>query len=437
MLQRKMNLVAYMKTGPTALHAGGWRHPEATLNDIFDPLRYEHAAQLLESAKFDGLFFADLFGVADTYKGSVETFLRVGGQNSYLDPMAVLPIMARVTRHLGLGATISTSFFNAFHIARSLASVDMLSGGRVAWNVVTSTSDLEARNAGLEEMDKHDTRYDKADEMLEACFALWRSWDPDPFVFDKEKGVFADPKKVHYANYQGRWIKTKGPLPTPRSPQNNPVIMQAGSSERGRQFASRWAEIIFTSEQDIATMRAFYQDMQQRMIAAGRQPGTCKILPAVTPVIGETESIARERAEFLDSLKDPEYDLAYASLSVGADLNKHKTMEEVSAARGNQGTHGRTELLAKTAEGEKVTLSEASSKRRLNKKLIGTPSMVADALQEMFEAEACDGFVIMPTTFPTSHEQFCRAVVPELQRRGLFRTEYSATTLRGNLLSDN
>ncbi|MDF0541784.1 LLM class flavin-dependent oxidoreductase [Sphingobium sp. H39-3-25] len=434
MSKRKMNLVAYLKTGPTALHVGGWRHPEATLDDIFNPVRYEQIAQVMEAAKLDGAFFADLFGVADTYKG-LETFVRTGGQNSYLDPMAVLPIMARVTRHLGLGATISTSFHTAFHLARSLASVDLLSGGRVAWNVVTSASDLEAKNAGMPSMPPHDERYDRADEVMEACFALWNSWEPDAFIFNKEKGIFADPAKVHYADYEGQWTKTRGPLPSPRSPQGHPVIMQAGGSDRGREFAARWAEVVFTGRSDKEQMLAFRQDLHERMRAIGRDPSSCKILPGFTPIIGETASIARERADYLNALKDPEYDLAYASLEVGADLSKHQTAEEVVQVRGNQGTHGTSALIQRVADQSNVTFSEAAKKRRENSAVVGTPSMIADELQDLFESGYCDGFVIMPTTFPTSHEQFCRAVVPELQRRGLFRTEYSATTLRGNLAS--
>lgn len=433
-MTRTMNLVAYLKTGPTAMHSGGWRHPESMVNDIFDPVRYEQTALTLEAAKLDGAFFADLFGVADTYKG-LEMFIRSGGQNSYLDPMTVLPIMARVTRNLGLGVTVSTSFHNAFHIARSLASVDMLSKGRVAWNVVTSTSELEAANAGLDGLPPHGERYDRADEVLEACNALWNSWDDDPFVFDKRTGVFGDTGKIHYADYVGNWIKSRGPLPTPRSPQGQPVIMQAGSSGRGLEFAARWAEVVFTRQSSPEDMVAFYADMHDRVAAGGRDPGTMKILPGITPILGETESIAQERADYLDSLQHSEYDLAYASLAVGADLSTHQTTEAVSVARGNQGTHGVTDQLNKYAETNGVTLAEAAVKRSRSRALVGTAETVADQLQELFESRACDGFVVMPTTFPTSHEQFCRSVVPELQRRGLFRTEYAASTLRENLFA--
>lgn len=435
MSARKMHLVAYLKTGPTAMHAGGWRHPESTLKDIFSPQRYESIAQELEAACFDGGFFADLFGIGETYKNSIETFIRAGGQMSLLDPFVVLPIMARVTRHLGLMTTFSTSFVPAFQIARQFASIDMLSDGRVGWNIVTSATDTEARNAGMDAIEDHDARYERADEVVEACTALWKSWDPDPFVFDKEKGVFGDASKVHYPNYKGNIVRSRGPLPTPQSPQGRPVLMQAGGSERGRVFGARWADVIFAPAEQPAAMRAYYNDMKERVATNGRDPDRVKILISVTPVIGETASIANERLAYLDALKDPEYDLAWSSVTVGADLSRHKTMEEVSAARGNQGIHGSTEAMVQSAASQGVNLAEVG--RNLGRReLVGTPKMVADALQSFFEDGLCDGFIIMPTTFPTSHEQFCRAVVPELQRRGLFRTSYSSTTLRGNLMNN-
>lgn len=435
MAKRKMHLVAYLKTGPSAMHSGGWRHPESRVDDIFDPRRYEQIAEVLEAAKFDAAFFADLFGVGDTYKGGFETFVRTGAQNSYLDPMMVLPVMARVTSRLGLGATVSTSFFNAFHLARSFASVDIMSKGRVAWNVVTSSNDLEAKNAGMAQMHPHDERYDRADEILEACMALWNTWDKDALVLDKEAGVFADPAKVRYANYQGKWTSTRGPLPTPQSPQGHPVIMQAGGSDRGREFAAKWAEVIFAPTSERGGLGPFYADVKQRVSAAGRDPDKVKILPGITPIIGETEAIAQARADYLDQLENPEWTLAFSSLSAGADLSKYKTEEEVASVRGNQGTYTQDMLAREKARKEKISFAEASTKWSHERNMVGTPTMIADRMQELFESGNCDGFIIMPTTFPTSIEQFCRAVVPELQRRGLFRTEYQAETLRGNLLA--
>jgi FMN-dependent oxidoreductase (nitrilotriacetate monooxygenase family) len=435
MAQRRMHLVAYLKTGPTALHVGGWRHPESTLDDILEPSRYEHIARVLEAAKFDGCFFADLFGLYDLHQGSFDAYVRRGGQISFLDPTVVLPVMAAATRHLGLGATLSTSFHSAYHLARWLGSLDVMSKGRVAWNVVTSATDLEAQNAGLDSLPPKDQRYDRADEVLEACFALWNSWDADAFVGDKQAGILADPARVHYANYQGQWVKSRGPLSIPRSPQGRPVIMQAGSSDRGREFAARWAEVIFTIQRGHEEMREFYQDIKSRMAAKGRAPNECAILPAVTVVLGETESIARERADYLNSLIDPELSLASSSSNLGADLAKVQSTAALAQAQGNQGMQGSQDLLNQVMKADGISFRQAATKRIEGRELVGTPVMIADRLQEVFEAGVCDGFVLTPTVFPGMFEQFCRSVVPELQRRGLFRREYEGRTLRENLQS--
>ncbi len=433
MPSRRMHLVAYLKTGPTALHVGGWRHPEATLDDILDPARYQHIARVLEDAKFDGCFFADLFGLYDVHQGSFDAYVRRGGQISYLDPTVVLPVMAAATRRLGLGATLSTSFHTAYHLARWLGSLDAMSGGRVAWNVVTSATDLEARNAGLEELPPRELRYDRADEVLEACFALWNSWDEDALVRDKQAGIMADPAKVHYADYAGRWVRTRGPLSIPRSPQGRPVIMQAGSSDRGREFAARWAEVIFTVQRGEAEMREFHDDITSRMAARGRAPNECAILPAVSVVLGETESIARERADYLNSLIDPELILASSSSNLGADLTQLGSGKTLAELQGNQGMRGSQDVVEQVMKAEGLTLREAVGRRREGREMIGTAAMIADRLQAMFESGVCDGFVLTPTMFPGMFEQFCRSVVPELQRRGLFRTEYAGRTLRENL----
>lgn len=435
MSKRQMHLVAYLKTGPTAMHVGGWRHPESTLDDILCASRYQHIARVLEAAKFDGCFFADLFGLYDIHGGSYDAYVRRGGQISFLDPTVVLPVMAAVTRNLGLGATLSTTFHTPYHLARWLGSLDVMSKGRVAWNVVTSATDLEAQNAGMDELPPREQRYDRADEVLEACFALWNSWDADAFVLDKAAGILADPAKVHYANYEGRWIKTRGPLSIPRSPQGHPVIMQAGSSDRGREFAARWAEVVFTIQRGHEEMREFYQDLKSRMEACGRAPSECTVLPAISVVLGETEGIANERADYLNSLIDPELSVATSSSGLGADLAKLKPGASLSDLQRNQGMKGAEQMLQQTMKAEGVSFTEAAKKRDVRREIVGTAGMVADRLQEIFEAGVCDGFVLAPTMFPGTFEQFCRSVVPELQRRGLFRTDYTGRTLRENLQS--
>jgi FMN-dependent oxidoreductase (nitrilotriacetate monooxygenase family) len=303
----------------------------------------------------------------------------------------------------------------------------------VAWNVVTSATDLEAKNAGLDELPPRELRYDRADEVLEACFALWNGWDENAFVLDKKAGVLADPSKVHYANYQGRWIKTRGPLSIPRSPQGHPVIMQAGSSDRGREFAARWAEVIFTIQRGKEEMAEFYTDIKTRMQARGRQPEECAILPNVSVVLGETESIARERADYLDSLIDPELNRAATSSNLGADITKLKEGVTLEALQGNQGMKGSEDVLKQHMKAQGLTFAQVAENRGRKRELVGTPEMVADRLQEIFESGACDGFVVSPINHPGMFEQFCRSVVPELQRRGLFRKDYTGRTLRENL----
>jgi len=426
-----MHLVAYLKTGPTANLPGGWRHPAATLDDILEAARYEQTALLLEAACFDACFFADTFGLPDIHRGGYGTYLGRGGQISFLDPMVVLPLMARVTRHLGLGATLSTTLYPPYHLARALASLDALSKGRVAWNVVTSATDLEARNYGLDSIPPKEERYDRADEVLEACCALWDCWDEDVFVLDRARGVFADAARVRYADYEGRYVRTRGPLSIPRSPQGRPVLMQAGASDRGRDFAARWAELVFSTPHSKEDAREFREDLKARLAAHGRAPEDCKVLPSCAVVLGETESIARERAAHLDSLTDPELALAANSQLLGVDLSKHADPEAALKEAGNQGIKGSFDRVAQLAKAEGISFAEAA--RRPRGLWVGTPAMIADRMEDWFRGGACDGFILWPTVHPIMFEEFCRMVVPELQRRGLFRTGYAAATLRGNL----
>jgi FMN-dependent oxidoreductase (nitrilotriacetate monooxygenase family) len=431
MRKDRMHLLAYLKTGPTANHAGGWRHPAADLHDIFAPARYEHIARVLEAACFDGCFYADTQGIPDIHGGSYDAYLRYGGQISYLDPLVVLPLMARATRHLGLGATLSTTFHNPYYLARVLGSLDLLSGGRACWNVVTSSTEFEARNYGLDGLPAKQDRYDHADEVLEACCALWDGWDEDALVMDKDSGFFADPAKVRYANYKGRAVRTRGPLTVPRSPQGRPVLMQAGSSARGRAFAARWAEAIFCKANGVANCVEFYDDIKSRMAAFGRAPHECKVLPSMTVVVGETESVARERADHLASLAHPELTRAWNSAMLGADMSRVRSEQELQTAKGHQGHGGIEDETRQIMRNEGISFEQATTRTR--GVIVGTPATIADHMEEIFVAGGCDGFVIWPTVFPGMFEEFGRMVVPELQRRGLFRTEYAGRTLRENL----
>jgi FMN-dependent oxidoreductase (nitrilotriacetate monooxygenase family) len=289
---------------------------------------------------------------------------------------------------------------------------------------------MEALNYGLDGLPPKEERYDRGDEVLEACCALWDGWDADALVMDKARGVFADPSKVRRADYAGRYVRTRGPLSMPRSPQGRPVLLQAGASPRGREFAARWAEAIFCTPHSLADAQEFYRDMKTRT-AAYRAPSACKVLPSIAVVIGETDSIAREKAAYLDSLIDPELLLAGNSQLLGTDLSKHETSEAVLAAAGNQGIQGSHDRVVQVAAAEGISFAEAA--RRPRSLLTGTAETIADHMEHWFRNEACDGFVVWPTVFPLMFEEFGRFVVPELQRRGLFRREYSGRTLRENL----
>lgn len=435
MSRRQMRLVAYLKAGPTCHHHGGWRHPEAELG-FLDPSWYERTATTLEQGCFDALFFADVLGLYDYYNGSFATQIGKGGALSLLDPLPILAMMARATRHIGLGATLSTTFHHPYQIARTLGTLDILSGGRMAWNIVTSASHLEAKNFGMDAIPGREERYARAHEAVEACLRLWESWDADALILDRAEGRFADPDKVHYAHYEGRHIRSRGPLTVPRSPQGHPVLMQAGSSGPGLEFAARWAELVFTLQHTPEDMRRFRSATRDRVALNGRDPDGCAVLPSVDPIIGETESIAREKQDYVNSLVDAELGMALTSSHIGTDLSRFSPDRPVEDLDLPEGSRGSFDVILQGTRAGGLSLGEAARRfatSELAPQVVGTPESVADQLEAMFTSEACDGFILTPTVSPGTWEQFTRAVVPILQRRGLLRRGYTASTLRGHL----
>ena len=436
MPMRQMHFVAFLMTGPTCHHHGAWRHPESAVDDLLNPSRYEHIARVLEEGKLDALFFADILGIYDLYNGRYDTMVGKGGQVCLLDPAVILPIMARVTQRIGLGLTYSSTFNHPYQIARMLSTMDHMNAGRTAWNVVASTSTLEAKNFGMSQMPGRAERYDRADEVLEACFALWDSWEEGALLLDKASGDFADPSKIHYANYEGKWIKSRGPLTAPRCPQGRPVIMQAGSSERGRDFGARWGEIIFTLQHEKSDMQDFYTDFKSRMARFGRAENEAVVLPSIDLVIAETESIAREKADYVNSLVDTQLGMAQISGHIGLDLSKLDPDQPLADVQLEEGSRGSFDVILQGSARENLTLGEAARRfatSELCPQLVGTPEMIADRLTDLFESHACDGFVLTPTTFPGMYEQFVRSVVPILQKRGVYRKDYAGTTLREHI----
>lgn len=437
-MKRHMSLVGFMQAGNATVYAGSWRHP-ATEHGFLTQGYYQKLARTLEDGCFDLMFFDDRLAMPGIYAGSVAEAVRRGARPVKLDLSVVLGIAAGVTRSIGLGATYSTTYYSPFHIARTFATLDHLTGGRAAWNVVTSVNDSEAQNFGFDEHIGHDERYDRADEFLEATTGLWDTWDDDALVLDRANAVFADPDKVRALDFQGKWYRVRGPLTVPRSPQGRPVLIQAGSSGRGRDFAARWAELIFTGDPGIEVARSHYKDQKDRIAEHGRDPESVKMLPMAYTVVGESRAHAEEREQlFLHELVHP-----MASLTLLSELMNHdfsgmaldapitdELIESVSGIRGlvqNIKTHLGTETITLAdLAGHRATLLQGP-------RFVGTGREVADQMQEWFDGGACDGFVIAATHSPGAYEDVVRLVVPELQRRRVFRDRYTGTTLREHL----
>ena len=434
----KMALVAFMQAGNASVYAGSWRHP-ATEHGYLDASYYAKIGRQLEEGCFDLMFFDDRLAMPGIYGGSVGEAVHYGARPVKLDLSVVLGVLAQATSKIGLGATYSTTYYQPFHVARTFASLDHLSGGRAAWNVVTSVNDSEAQNYGLKSHLSHDERYDRADEFLDVVAGLWDTWEDGAIVADRTAGIFADPSKVHELNHIGEYFSARGPLTVPRTPQGRPVILQAGSSGRGRDFASRWADLIFTGDPGIDVARSHYADQKQRIAESGRDPATVKLCPMAYAVVGESEAQAKDREQILlNDLVHPMASLTLLSELMNYDFAQHNlddpiTDELIASA---SGIRGLVQNLRTHIGGDTVTLRDLAGHRATllqGPRFVGTGAQVADQMQEWFHGGACDGFVLAATHSPGSYEDVVRMVVPELQRRGLFRTHYEGNTLREHL----
>jgi FMN-dependent oxidoreductase (nitrilotriacetate monooxygenase family) len=436
--RRQMALVGFMQAGNATVYAGSWRHP-ATEHGFLGQRYYQKLGRTLEEGCFDMLFFDDRLAMPGVYGGSVADAVRLGARPVKLDLSIVLGVVAGATERIGLGATYSTTYYSPFHVARTFATLDHLSGGRAAWNVVTSVNDSEAQNYGLQEHLDHDARYDRADEFLQATTALWDTWEDDALVLDRVGGTFADPDKVHELNFEGQWFRVRGPLTVPRSPQGRPVLLQAGSSGRGREFAAKWAELIFSGDPDIDIARSHYKDQKELVAARGRDPQSVKMLPMVYTVVGESRLQAEDREQvFLNDLVDPKASLTLLSELMnydfsGLELDAPITDELIASV---SGIRGLVQNLRQHIGSKTITLGDLAGHRATllqGPRFVGTGPDVADQMEEWFESDACDGFVIAATHSPGAYEDVVRLVVPELQRRGAFRDRYTGSTLRDTL----
>ncbi|MFG1423313.1 LLM class flavin-dependent oxidoreductase [Roseixanthobacter liquoris] len=433
---KPMHLCGFLIAGPVVHSHAIWRNP-AHETAFLSLEHYAHIARTLERGKFDFLFFADRLAVADRYGESLETGIRLGDQDATrMDPMPVLGAMAAVTRHIGLGATRSTTYDAPYNIAREFATLDHLSGGRVAWNVVTSMNDGEALNFGSVPHLGHDERYDRADEFMEVAFKLWDSWEDGALVLDRANGIYADPDKVHYVNHQGKWFQSRGPLNIPRSPQGRPVIIQAGSSGRGKAFAARWSEVIFALQPNRERMGVFTRDVRAALEAAGRAPDASKVLMAVMPFIGRTRAEAEEKRDLHDSLVDPRVGLSTLAAHANADFSSlplDARVDEIAVS----GSQGNFAALRSIAPDGSMTIAEAGrvyGRGVMCPRIVGTAQDVADELAGIVESGLADGFVISPAFLPETFDDFVDQVVPLLQARGALRRDYPGGTLR-DLLS--
>lgn len=437
-MTRQMSLVGFMQAGNVSVYSGSWRHP-ATEHGFLTPSFYQKLGRTLEDGCFDMMFFDDRLAMPGIYGGSVADAVRLGARPVKLDLSVVLGIVAGVTRHIGLGATYSTTYYSPFHVARTFATLDHLSGGRAAWNVVTSVNDGEAQNFGLDEHLDHDARYDRADEFLEATTGLWDSWDDDALVLDRAGGVFADPGKVRELNYEGDWYQVRGPLTVPRSPQGRPVLLQAGSSGRGRDFAARWAELIFTGAPNIDIARTQYKEQKDLIAQQDRDPDAVKFLPMAYTVVGESRAHAEEREQvFLNDLVDPKASLTLLSELMNYDFSTMELDDPITdeLIASVSGIRGLVQNMRQHIGGKTITLADLAGHRATllqGPRFVGTGPEVADQMEEWFESDACDGFVIAATHVPGAYEDVVRLVVPELQHRGVFRDRYTGSTLREHL----
>ena len=433
--KQQIHLAQFLIHGPTYHSHAMWRHPR-TLTAGFDwrrPELYAHIAQTCERGLFDMVFFADLNYVSDAYRGSLAPALQYASQVPEHDPVPLLTWLGALTRHIGLAATFSTSNQHPYYAARLWGTIDHMTNGRAGWNVVTSINHNQAANYGAEHQST-DRRYERAHEYYEVCRKLWESWEPDALVMDPAKPMFADPAKVHRIEHNGEFFRSRGPLNVVPSPQNGPVILQAGTSPKGRDFAAKYAEAIFAIQPQSKEAKKYRDDIRARMAELGRNPDHCALLFGAQPIIGRSEAEARELQAEHNALVDPEAGMTILSAHLDFDLSKlppDSIMED----------HPHPELQRmrtryRTEDGRRLTVREAATQHGRSVGLpqfVGTPASVADQMLDFIDRVGGDGFMLSPIYCPGAIEDFVDQVVPELQRRGRYRTRYTGTTLRDHL----
>ena len=419
---------------PGGHHIAAWRHPDTQANAGIDFQHYVALARAAEAAKFDLIFLADGVGT----RGDDVAFLSrtAHSYQAQFEPITLLSALAAVTERIGLVGTASTSLNEPYHVARKFASLDHISSGRAGWNLVTSSSEYEALNFNRDHHFAHAERYQRAEEFADVVTGLWDSWDDDAFLYDKAGGQFYDPSRRHVLGHKGTHFSVRGPLNVARTTQGHPVVVQAGSSEPGKELAARSGEVVFTAQQTLADAVAFYADLKGRLARYGRAPDDLKIMPGVFPVVGRSESEAREKFEALQSLIDPVVGLALVSGLTGVNLSGYPLDGPIPELQATNGSKSRQALMLDLARREQLTIRQLYQRvagARGHWQVIGTPEQIADALEERFLAHGADGYNVMAPILPGGLTDFIELVLPELRRRNLFRSEYAGTTLREHL----
>ena len=432
---RQMTLIAFLQAQNCTNLASSWRHPQSR-TDTWSPDYYRDVGRILEAGKFHLAFFDDRLSMPDMYGRDHAHTVQHGIRCVKLDAVTVLTVMGMATQRLGLGATYSTTYYEPFHVARVFATLDLMSNGRAAWNVVTSLNDGEAQNMGRDEVTEHDLRYDRADEFMDVVLGHWNAWEEDAIVQDKASGLFAQPDKVRRLDHKGRFFRSRGPFTVPRSPQGHPVIIQAGSSGRGKLFGAQWGEVIFVVYPNLEVGQREYADFKADVARLGRDPEHVKVTHLINTVAAATRTEAEDKWAAIEKLPLEIDALSLLSEALNFDFAT-KGMDEAFSDReladmsGLQGIRDR--VLRVTKNPTVREFIQISGRGRVHNPIVGGPKEVADALEQWFVGRACDGFVLSATHVPGTYEDFARFVVPELQRRGLFRSDYAGTTLRGNL----
>jgi alkanesulfonate monooxygenase len=429
MPSRQIKLNAFMR--PASIHTGAWRYPGAWPDANFNFARIKQMAQRLEAAKFDAFFMADHMAVLNM---PMDALKRSHTATSF-EPFTLLSALSQATERIGLVATGSTTFDAPYHIARRFASLDHISNGRAGWNIVTTSNPDASLNFGLDEHMDHGERYQRAREFYDVVTGLWDSWADDAFVRDAEHGIFFDPAKMHVLGHKGEYLSVRGPLNIARPVQGWPVVVQAGASDSGRQLAAETAEAVFTAQSNIDAGREFYADVKGRMEKAGRNRDHMKIMPACFVVVGDTMDEAKARRAKLDSLVDYANSIASLSIALGHDAAKFDPDGPLpDIPESNASKSGRERAIA-LAKRENLTVRQLA--QRLGGysglAMVGTAKTIADEMEAWIETNASDGFTIMFPYLPGGLEDFCDSVIPELQRRGLYRRKYEGPTLRDNL----